>query len=984
MADPASMQTTRVLKSRLELALFKVGRGWEGVRFERIEAAHSQQQNSASDTTSSSVDLGDDALDASHASSSSSTTFQKQAAAGAAGASSTSNANGSTANWLERSAGHQEQLHSSLNGQDDALLSPIKPLNGAASATTAATPTTSTRQARSASTSSTLQKQTQAQPESPSVQSTRNTLSSGSPMPTVAAPSRPATTRPSLTASTSSLDCNPRPASARPRSDSNVTISASGPLSAPPTTTTFSSPIANTANNPNSHQQDEFATPATSSRGNKRQRRESHQPKSSSKRQHATIQEEEGSPPPNAPHSASSSASSSAVLNAAHLGHKRKISQNTLWHQSRAILSGIGGASANALSPGSQPANASNAFQASHPSPQAYLNGQNAAALTSPVRLKPGQQRPYGTPQDSFHQQGQLHSSPYGNMQQQSPQGYALQTQGSSVSPAGSSSGGTVRGASAAVQTTPRRPSAQMMQTAPHTIASSHHSHHQYMPHHPSNLGLASSSGSSNGGNPQMQFNPNAALSTGMMQQVSQQGQLLQPQQQQQALYAFQSPQAGQQPDYGYVVYNQQPHIMQTPQHAQSSSHMMQHPHTAPQLHHSQQSMLAVNGYGMESAGSGANGMNVFGFGDAHQSHLSPSYPQQQQQMQQQTVYGTQVSPLNMSNGFRGQNNAAQSQVGASTQMGHTMSMQGLPSQQPPQQPTHLTMMRSQSAISHAPSDMSTFNGSQPPPLDPSLLNASSSNGGSQESSSVDTNYSTHQNAQAAQIVAAHVASGQHRQQHHQQGSNTRPGTANGNGPERETAAELMLYLAASPSPQQPSKKVGNTALGGGDLSQVKGRKLFGNEDASSQQQRNAHVPQQQQHNQQQQMQQPQQQQAHRNSVSNHSQTSAGSGMNGSEMSRSQSQMELLQHPHHQQQDQSNPFAVQHTYPGMHEQSTFAPNQQQLYTSTGQPADMHTATAAAHQLAQPFEYNPAAMQFDPYAMMTAQGVTLDQEFGSGW
>ncbi|KAK9894948.1 hypothetical protein P389DRAFT_172470, partial [Cystobasidium minutum MCA 4210] len=581
--------------------------------------------------------------------------------------------------------------------------------------------------------------------------------------------------------------------------------------------------------------------------------------------------------------------------------------------------------------------------------------------------------------------------------QQQSPLGYGMaQGQGSSVSPAGSSTGGTVRGnnnsanaATAAIQTTPRRQSGSnhhqmMMQNPPHTIASSHHAHHhQYVPHHPSNLGLASSSSSlSNNGimNGQNIVQYSAPGSTVMMQpQMSQQGGntvLLQPNGQQVA-YAttFQSPQAtgGQQQDgYGYAVYaQQQPHIMQTPQH--SNNHMMQHPHTAPQLqhpshHHMQQqpgngsnnNMLTVNSYGTDYAN--PNGMNVFPFSTDSGTHpgqtqLSPSYPQQQMMQQQpNSVYSNQMSPLNMStDAFRAQQ---QQQGPVSTQMGQAMSMQGLPSQQQPLNQQHnMNMMRSQSAISRTPSELSTFNGSQPPPLDPSLLNGGSNNSNlssSQDSSSVETNFSQ-QSTQAAKIVAAQMANGNHL---HQGQPGTRPGTAS--GPERETAAELMLYLAASPSPQQPSKKVGNTALGGGDLSQVKGRKLFGGNDDHSMQQQQGGL------------------QQRNNSMS------SSTGHAASEMGKSQSQMGMVQ-------DHNNPFSVQHTYPGMNDpnQPANMQQQQEMYSSQGGNSNLSASASgdmqahAAAQLAQPFEYNQA-MQFDPYSMMTAQGVTLDQEFGSGW
>lgn len=68
-------------------------------------------------------------------------------------------------------------------------------------------------------------------------------------------------------------------------------------------------------------------------------------------------------------------------------------------------------------------------------------------------------------------------------------------------------------------------------------------------------------------------------------------------------------------------------------------------------------------------------------------------------------------------------------------------------------------------------------------------------------------------------------------QAHHSNGETkiqTRPTTSG----DPESAAELMLFLAASPSPKQPSKKVntGGAPLGG-DLGGMKGRKLFAGED---------------------------------------------------------------------------------------------------------------------------------------------------------
>ncbi|CAD6569929.1 MAG: hypothetical protein CYPHOPRED_003658 [Cyphobasidiales sp. Tagirdzhanova-0007] len=233
---------------------------------------------------------------------------------------------------------------------------------------------------------------------------------------------------------------------------------------------------------------------------------------------------------------------------------------------------------------------------------------------------------------------------------------------------------------------------------------------------------------------------------------------------------------------------------------------------------------------------------------------------------------------------------------------------------------------RSQSAVSRTPSDLS-FGGH-----DPNSLSSS------QDSSSLDTNLSQSNNISMNGTVMPNPVK-------------SRPTTAG--GPDAEGAAELMLFLAASPSPQQPSRK-GSTHLNtlGGDSGNMKGRRLFTNEDESTGNQVR--------------------------SIDATAPPSAGIGMN------TDGKTAKLQHPQAQHDG---------TLQYDHQANGFSASQLQaaadLYGSEG---NNPFAANYAQQLAQPFEYqnvlNGQGQQqyhYSPYSLVDAgAGVGLEADYTADW
>ena len=246
-------------------------------------------------------------------------------------------------------------------------------------------------------------------------------------------------------------------------------------------------------------------------------------------------------------------------------------------------------------------------------------------------------------------------------------------------------------------------------------------------------------------------------------------------------------------------------------------------------------------------------------------------------------------------------------------------------------QPFDANISRSLSALSRTPSDLS-FGGH-----DPTNLNSS------QDSSSLDTNLSQpiHSgNVTISSNTGAAAVKG-------------RSKTTSG-GPDTDGAAELMLFLAASPSPQQPSKKsISRVNMIGGDSANMKGRRLFTMEDdPSGEKLRSMNVS---------------------------APPSIGIGVN------LDGKLEQLQHATEQQ---DNNIHFNH-----HQGNVFSVGQLQagpdLYGSDGSNSFTDTYS---QQLAQPFEYQDVLngqvqqrYQYSPYGLVDAgNGVGLENDYATGW
>ena len=355
------------------------------------------------------------------------------------------------------------------------------------------------------------------------------------------------------------------------------------------------------------------------------------------------------------------------------------------------------------------------------------------------------------------------------------------------TNPAFTVTGGQVQHPQAQHMRTPRRASAMVAGAAqaayPGGVPQSAPAHitqyTNYAPYHPSNL------------------NP-SPIHPSLLQQQGQSGHAI----------AVMSPAAAGQPMFAASPYG--PYTLATPQ--QQQQIFMQHPHTI----------------------AGPAGQPIY-----HQTPMQDPHMQAQaaQYMQMTAPHGSSASMYTLHH--------PQSQPGFaySPPIAHQMSAAGQVSQagspvsnagsfvapHAPQQQQQQDGMpvvgrnRSRSGLSRTPSDMSTFA--------PTLEHASASQQGmggpssSQDSSSLDTNLSLSQPVPRARTTTAPANL---QMLGHSTGS-TEDASA--------SAAELMLFLAHSPSPKAASRKVnvnGQSAIG----TDLKGRRLFaGNsqEDLSSQ-----------------------------------------------------------------------------------------------------------------------------------------------------
>lgn len=391
-------------------------------------------------------------------------------------------------------------------------------------------------------------------------------------------------------------------------------------------------------------------------------------------------------------------------------GHKRKISQNSLWHASRAILGqGIGGG----LSPSK-----------SQPSLDVASMAENAAGATfvSPTRSVSAM-----TVNTAV---GKNRSS-------------SVVTMPSIVSPSLPN-----------VLSTPRRNTLAQI-NAPHTVA------HTYIP---SNLGpnaMMTSTG------PQM-INFAQPMPHNMLQ-----GQLL--------------PNNLVSPSNTYASHHNPLQLQQQQQHQQQMYMPLMTPSSQPNMYIP---MSAPPMLGQLDASGIAQG----DFGAAN-ALTSFNYDPASGMMQ------------SAGNAF-----AAPMQLQLSTGPQQLMQLQM-------QQPEHLTMARPQ--LSRSPSDMSFGTGTATGTLDASSYGTLHANSSQESATTVDHGMSASGHQLRRPQSTSDLARGP-----------IRPKLPIGVGSQdSEAAAEDLLLFAASPSPQQPSKKASNFNLLGGDLGGMKGRRLFSNDD---------------------------------------------------------------------------------------------------------------------------------------------------------